>query len=74
MLKIRRSHARLTFNIVIPIFGKDGFILKQGPDVLVMHNFCHSFFPRKLVYLQSVNEALLQTHDVKYPGDMLAVD
>ena len=49
------------------------FILRQGPDILVLHNLCYSFFPRKLVYLQSVNVALLQAHDVKYPGDILAV-
>ena len=32
MLKIRRSHDRLIFNMGIPIPGKTVFILRQGPD------------------------------------------
>ena len=33
MLKIRRSRDRLIFNMGIPIPGKDGLILRRGPDV-----------------------------------------
>ena len=32
MLKIRRSHNRLIFNMIIPYLGKTSFILKRGPE------------------------------------------
>ena len=31
MLKIRRSHDRLIFNMEIPILGKNGLYIKTGP-------------------------------------------
>ena len=31
MLKIRRSHDRLIFNMGIPISGKDGLYIETGP-------------------------------------------
>ena len=34
MLKIRRSHDRLIFNMGIPIPGKTVFILRRGPEGL----------------------------------------
>ena len=34
MLKIRRSHDRLIFNMAIPILGKTVFILRRGPILL----------------------------------------
>ena len=34
MLKIRRSHDRLIFNMGIPIPGKDGLYIEAGPWVL----------------------------------------
>ena len=32
MLKLRRSHDRLNFNMVIPIPGKDGLYIESGPS------------------------------------------
>ena len=37
MLKIRRSHDRLIFNMGIPIPGKKVFILKRGPGDCFVH-------------------------------------
>ena len=34
MLKIRRSHDRLIFNMGIPIPGKDGLYIEMGPRAL----------------------------------------
>ena len=36
MLKIRRSHNRLIFNMGIPIPGKDGLYIKTGPSILLI--------------------------------------
>ena len=36
MLKIRRSHDRLIFNMVIPILGKDGLYIEIGPRRLAI--------------------------------------
>ena len=33
MLKIRRSHGRLSFNMGIPIHGKDGLYIEKGLSV-----------------------------------------
>ena len=37
MLKKRRSHDRLFFNIGIPIYGKDGLYIETGPRLLCVH-------------------------------------
>ena len=36
MLKIRRSHDRLIFNMGIPIPGKDGLYIETGPRCLTL--------------------------------------
>ena len=38
MLKIRQSHDRLIFNMGIPIPGKDGLYIENGPLVIPFRN------------------------------------
>ena len=38
MLKIRRSHDRLIFNMGIPITGKDGFLYRDGALIPLLHD------------------------------------
>ena len=39
MLKIRRSHDRLIFNMGIPIPGKAVFILRRGPGIYGLYDY-----------------------------------